>query len=467
MRMLYTRLAVRRMMATVSLSATISASIAAMAFAGQRAGVSDVGTAEQRPQAASGRPGERPKPGDPELRRQFKSLIAENEEAFVRYGEAFKKLKTEGEKKAYSSAHWPTERQVVGRMLELVRLHPEDPTSFDALAWIVVLGYNTIESDDAAAVLASRYGADRRLWLITQEMRRGVISLSHGVLFQAVLEQSPDRATRGRACLDLAQYHAELANFTHILKTPGLKPWQAQAYAEERLDPFRKLDPIRLELEAERLYDRVLNEFADIVPIRFGTVPRMRDSDPSTVYEANEDGKLDTGTLADRARPALQELRVLGLGRVAPEIDGRDIDGHPLKLSNFRGQIIVLTFSGTWCGPCEAMYPHQREIVARLRGRPFTLLSVMTDKDAAPIRKAIESGVITWRCWWERGGTEGAIPIAWNVHGYPTVYVLDHKGVIRLKFTGHLAVPKAGEDLQPPIDEFIERLLMEQAADAA
>lgn len=39
-------------------------------------------------------------------------------------------------------------------------------------------------------------------------------------------------------------------------------------------------------------------------------------------------------------------------------------------------------------------------------------------------------------------------------------------GVIRLKFTGHLAVPKAGEDLQPPIDEFIERLLMEQAADA-
>ena len=66
----------------------------------------------------------------------------------------------------------------------------------------------------------------------------------------------------------------------------------------------------------------------------------------------------------------------------------------------------------------------------------------------------------------ERGGTHGPIPTAWNVHGYPTVYILDHRGVIRLKFTGHLGIPPGKEPQQPPIDEFIDRLLEEQKASA-
>ena len=192
----------------------------------------------------------------------------------------------------------------------------------------------------------------------------------------------------------------------------------------------------------------------------------MLDADPRTIYAPNQDGEPDTGTLADRARPGLEELRTLGVGRVAPEIEGRDSDGHPLKLGEYRGRVVVLTFSGTWCGPFKAMYPHQREIVARLKARPFALLSVMTDEEAGPIRKEIESGEITWRCWWERGGTHGPIPTAWNVHGYPTVYILDHRGVIRLKFTGHLGIPPGKEPQQPPIDEFIDRLLEEQKASA-
>ena len=60
----------------------------------------------------------------------------------------------------------------------------------------------------------------------------------------------------------------------------------------------------------------------------------------------------------------------------------------------------------------------------------------------------------------------GPDPNAWNVQGYPTVYILDHRGVIRLKFTGHLGTLRAKEPQQPPIDEFIDRLLEEQKASA-
>ncbi len=351
-------------------------------------------------------------------------------------------------------------------MLELASRHPEDPTSFDALAWGAILGYNTTGSDEAAEMLVRRYGSDKRLWLICQEMRRGVISPARGILLRAILVHNADRATRGRACFDLAEYNSDLANFSRILKVPGLKPWQAMAYSDERLDWFRGLEPTRVEDEAAQLYQRVLNEFADVVPIKWFTVPRMLDCDPRTVYGPGKDGELDTGTLAERARPALDELRRLAVGRIAPEIEGRDIDGRRFKLSDYRGQVVVLTFSGTWCGPCKAMYPHQREIVVRMKVRPFALLSVMTDENAGAIRKEIDSGEITWRCWWEQGGAHGPIPAAWNVRGYPTVYVLDHKGVIRLKFTGSLATDRGPNDPQPPIDEFIERLIKDQEAHA-
>jgi len=81
----------------------------------------------------------------------------------------------------------------------------------------------------------------------------------------------------------------------------------------------------------------------------------------------------------------------------------------------------------------------------------------MADEKKEAIQKEIASGEITWRCWWEQGGADGSIPRAWNVHGYPTVYILDHKGVIRLKFTGLLG--GSDDAHQPPIDQFLKLLL--------
>lgn len=277
---------------------------------------------------ADGGPTDRQGTGEPEVRREFKALVAEAGDASERYGPGIRRLKKEEQKKAYKAANWPPEKAVVGRMLSLARRHPEDPIAFDALAWLTVLAYNTAESDAAAEEVARRYGRDRRLWLISQETRRGVISPARGTLLRAVLERNPDRATRGRACLDLADYQVELAGFARVLSTPGMRPWQAQAYTEARLDWFRGRDPQRLQEEAGRLYQRVLDEFADVAPVKWWTVPRMRDSDPSTIYGPGKDAEPDSGTLANLARPALDELRRLSVGCVAPEIDGRDIEGR-------------------------------------------------------------------------------------------------------------------------------------------
>jgi hypothetical protein len=77
------------------------------------------------------------------------------------------------------------------------------------------------------------------------------------------------------------------------------------------------------------------------------------------------------------------------------------------------------------------MYPHERSLVKRLEGKPFALLGVNSDDDRAQVKKIMEKEKMTWRSLWDGGSTEGPVQTAYNVGHWPTIYVIDHKGVIR------------------------------------
>jgi hypothetical protein len=80
------------------------------------------------------------------------------------------------------------------------------------------------------------------------------------------------------------------------------------------------------------------------------------------------------------------------------------------------------------------MYPHERSLVKRLADKPFALIGVNSDRDLEKLRPRLEEEQITWRSFWNGPkGTSGPISAAWNVSGWPTIYVLDEKGVIRAK----------------------------------
>jgi peroxiredoxin len=96
------------------------------------------------------------------------------------------------------------------------------------------------------------------------------------------------------------------------------------------------------------------------------------------------------------------------------------------------------------------MYPHERSLVKRLEDKPFALLGVNSDpKDR--VRQAMKKENITWRSWWDGGNTGGPIAKAWNVSGWPTIYVLDAKGVIRYKGVR-----------EKQMDEAVDKLLAER-----
>ncbi len=95
------------------------------------------------------------------------------------------------------------------------------------------------------------------------------------------------------------------------------------------------------------------------------------------------------------------------------------------------------------------MYPHERSLVERLKDEPFTIVGVNSDP-AEKYRDAIVRENITWPSFWDGGDTSGPIATKWGVRGWPTIYIIDHLGIIRDK-------NKRGEEM----DEVVDRLLAE------
>ena len=80
------------------------------------------------------------------------------------------------------------------------------------------------------------------------------------------------------------------------------------------------------------------------------------------------------------------------------------------------------------------MYPHERSLVKEMQDKPFALIGINSDKDKEKLRTRMEEENITWRSFWNGPqGTGGPISAKWGVSGWPTIYILDHKGVIRFK----------------------------------
>ena len=79
------------------------------------------------------------------------------------------------------------------------------------------------------------------------------------------------------------------------------------------------------------------------------------------------------------------------------------------------------------------MYPHERSLVKKFEGRPFVIIGVNSDDDREALKERMRAEQITWRSFWDGGSTDGPIASRWNVHGWPTVYLIDHEG----KIIGH------------------------------
>jgi len=175
-----------------------------------------------------------------------------------------------------------------------------------------------------------------------------------------------------------------------------------------------------------------------------GVVQKVIDGVPAAKKEAEEYRTALRTTLKG-------QLPDLEVGAVAPETVSVNLDGKTVKLSDLKGKVVVVDFWATWCGPCRAMIPHTRNLVKSLEGKPFVFLSISVDDEKETLTKFIADTPMPWTHWWDG---QKAVAEQWDVEGYPTVYVIDHKGVIRFKSLGLPA--EKSKKLDATVEELVK-----------
>ena len=100
------------------------------------------------------------------------------------------------------------------------------------------------------------------------------------------------------------------------------------------------------------------------------------------------------------------------------------------------------------------MYPHERSLVERLASQPFAIVGVNSDSDLEALQPILKKENITWRSFWNGpDGTSGPISSRWNISGWPTLFLIDHEGVIRYRWLG---APE-GDVIDKAIDELVAK----------
>jgi thiol-disulfide isomerase/thioredoxin len=162
--------------------------------------------------------------------------------------------------------------------------------------------------------------------------------------------------------------------------------------------------------------------------------------------------KTDVAT-SKPANPKAPRPPLVGFGEgfLAADIEGKDLDGKVFTLEELRGQVVVMDFWGHWCPHCRTMYPYERELSKRMKDKPFALLGVNTDRNPGDARAVLDKEEIAMRSWFDAGRL---ISSQYGIGGYPTLYVIDHKGVIRKKHAGAMT-PEETQQLDKLLDTLV------------
>lgn len=144
----------------------------------------------------------------------------------------------------------------------------------------------------------------------------------------------------------------------------------------------------------------------------------------------------------------MEQIKPLSIGQMAPDFASLTPEGEEVKLSDLRGQYVLLDFWAAWCGPCRQENPNIVEQYHRFKDKGFTVLGVSLDRDRDAWLKAIEDDKLDWtqisdlKMWDSEAGQ------LYNITAIPASFMIDPDGKI------------VGKNLRgPALKQFLEKNL--------
>ena len=141
----------------------------------------------------------------------------------------------------------------------------------------------------------------------------------------------------------------------------------------------------------------------------------------------------------DQQMKIQEALNILAVGKEAPDFEEKKPDGTTMKLSDLRGNIVLLDFWASWCGPCRRENPAVVQLYEKYKDEGFTIMSVSLDKDKARWEAAIQKDGLSWpNHVSDLGFWSSRVPKLYNVRGIPFTVLIDKEGnIIKTKLRAH------------------------------
>jgi hypothetical protein len=229
---------------------------------------------------------------------RYRDVLKEYHKADQSFLKAYQAARTDAEREQVLKTRRPDPELYADKILKIAEDAPKDPVALEALVWIAFKTSGP-RADKALRMLLTDHAQDPGIASLCAQIT-SINSPQAETLLRAVLARNPSRGAKGQAALALGQM---------------LKRKAEKADSQERSEAMFK--------EAEALLERVGRDF------------------PSLEL-------LGSRSIGAEAKHELNELRHFRIGKTAPEIAGEDIDGKPMKLTDFRGKVVVLDFWGDW-----------------------------------------------------------------------------------------------------------------------
>ncbi|MHB1462791.1 MAG: TlpA family protein disulfide reductase [Armatimonadota bacterium] len=129
------------------------------------------------------------------------------------------------------------------------------------------------------------------------------------------------------------------------------------------------------------------------------------------------------------------------------------LDGSSTTLSEYQGKVVVLDFWASWCNPCRMSVPDMNKLAKEYAGKDVVVLAVATDTARANVDKGIKEFGIEYPVVWDH---DSGLQAAFQVSSYPTVVIIDKKGLISRKLQGY-DPSQTPSDLREQIDAVLAR----------
>jgi peroxiredoxin len=119
----------------------------------------------------------------------------------------------------------------------------------------------------------------------------------------------------------------------------------------------------------------------------------------------------------------------VGIGQTAPDFEAISLDGETYRLSQFRGQPVLLCFGATWCPDCRRELPLIQQ--AAVAHPALVILLVDSGEDASLVRSFATEFQLTFPVLLD---LEEEIAANYSIYAVPTVFALDENGIIQAVF---------------------------------